>query len=347
MTTSPVVLAFGGSVAAGSGIAPLAIRAGAPVVTLTLDLGQRLDLEQVRDQALAAGAIRAHVIDARREFAREVILPALTAGALTDGGTDAVVLSRPLIARHLVAVARMEQATLIAHGARGDDRVAFERLLQALAPDLTTLALADLPALAADEEPHVSSNLWGRTVTLTSDDTWTVPPAGLYVRTTEPSKCAAQSAVVEIALERGVAVAVNGVPLEFEELVEVVDTIAGDHGIGRVDRTTGRGPRLRQIIEAPASEVLGMAVTELAQAALEPAVLALRRQMAPAYASLITQGLWVSPARTALDAFTAVCAHALTGVVRLQLTRGACRVVGRRVGVLGAQAGAGRELVNT
>jgi argininosuccinate synthase len=341
MTTSPVILAFGGRAAAGALIAPLAGRVGAPVVTLTVDLGQGADLEQMRDQALAGGAVRAHVVDARREFARDAILPALRAGALSSGGAAGSQLSWPVVARHLVSVARMERAMLVAHGACEEDRVPFEQLIRALAPDLAVIALADVAAPAADGERHVSTNLWSRTVTLTSDDTWTAPPAALYARTTEPARCAAQPAVVEIAVEGGIPVAVNGVSLDFEELVEVVDTIAGDHGVGRVDRTAGRpGRRRRQIVEAPAAEVLGMAVAELAEDALDAPTLALRRQMAGAYAALISQGLWASPARAALDAFTAASAGALTGIVRLQLTRGACRIVGRRVGVVQIEAAA-------
>jgi len=323
-----LVVAYGGSLDGAAACAMLARRLGADLATLTLDLGQGIELEQVRDQARAAGARRAHIIDARRELAGQILQPALTAGAF-EAGPRAISVTRPVIAKHLVAVARMEGATDVAHGASGADRVRFERLIADLAPELTIHAVADD---GRDETagPQIDQNLWGRTVTMSHPaDPWSLAPSDTFTRTSEPHTCAAQPAIVEIAIERGVPVAVNGVPLDIDELVEVVDTIAGDHGVGRYDHASLSS---RALVEAPAAAVLSAAITELASASFDRDMLALRGQMAQAYGALIDEGRWHTPARAALDAFTAASADRLSGAVRLLLLRGACRVVGRRVG---------------
>lgn len=328
MTNKRLVVAYGGSLDGAAAMSALAGRLDADLATLTLDLGQGMDLEQVRDQARAAGARRAHVIDARRELAGHVLRPALMAGAF-DVTAHAVSITRPVIAAHLVAVARMEGATDVAHGAIGADRVRFERLVAGLAPELTLHATA---GDAADQEsaPRIDQNLWGRTVTMGQpSDPWALAPADVFTRTSEPHACAAEPAIVEIAIERGVPVSVNGVLLDVDELIEVVDTIAGDHGVGRQDHAVGSS---RAIVEAPAAAVLSTAIAELATAGFDRDMLALRGQMALAYSALIDEGRWHTPARAALDAFTAASADRLSGAVRLLLLRGSCRVVGRRVG---------------
>ena len=325
--TKRLVVAYGGSLDGAAAISDLAHRLEADLATLTLDLGQGMDLEQVRDQARAAGARRAHVVDARRELAGQILRPALTAGAF-ESGPRAIAVTRPVIAAHLVAVARMEGAREVAHGASGLDRVRFERLIAALAPELTIHAMADTNP--EDATPRIDQNLWGRTVTMSAPaDQWELAPSDAFTRTSEPHSCATQPAIVEIAIERGVPVAVNGVPLDIDELVEVVDTIAGDHGVGRFDQASRSA---RALVEAPAAAVLSAAIAELASASFDRDMLALRGQMAQAYGALIEEGRWHTPARAALDAFTAASSDRLSGAVRLLLLRGACRVVGRRVG---------------
>jgi argininosuccinate synthase len=320
-----LVVAYGGSLDGAAAVSLLAHEAD--VATLTLDLGQGMDLEQVRDQARAAGARRAHVVDARRELAGQILRPALTAGAF-EAGPRAIAVTRPVIAAHLVAVARMEDATEVAHGASGADRARIERLIADLAPELTIHALADTSREAA--APRIDQNLWGRTVTIGGPaDQCEQAPSDAFTRTSEPHTCAAQPAIVEIAIERGVPVAVNGVPLDIDELVEVVDTIAGDHGVGRFDQASGSA---RALVEAPAAAVLSAAIAELASASFDRDMLALRGQMAQAYARLIDEGRWHTPARAALDAFTAASSGQMSGAVRLLLLRGACRILGRRVG---------------
>ncbi len=153
------------------------------------------------------------------------------------------------------------------------DRVRFERLIADLAPELTIHAMADTNP--EDAAPRIDQNLWGRTVTMSAPaDQWELAPSDAFTRTSEPHSCAAQPAIVEIAIERGVPVAVNGVPLDIDELVEVVDTIAGDHGVGRFDQASRSA---RALVEAPAAAVLSAAIAELASASFDRDMLALAR----------------------------------------------------------------------
>jgi argininosuccinate synthase len=140
---APVVLAYSGRPGSGATIGCLSAAAGAPVVTVTLDLGQGADLEQIAADARHHGALRAHVVDARDAFAAEVLLPALRAGATGAGvGVRAAALARPTIVKALVDIARMEGGTRVAHGASGDDRRAMDLLLSVLAPDLSVVGVA-------------------------------------------------------------------------------------------------------------------------------------------------------------------------------------------------------------
>ena len=329
MTAPSLVFAFEPSTPAAA--LDAVVRRGGPAVTLTLDLGGGDEIDAARDRALGAGVLRAHVVDARAELARGVVQPALAAGALSPRVSPAL-LALPPIARHLVEVARMEGAPAVGHALAGAERDVLEALVRSLAPELAIVGPdGETPGPAA----RVVSTLWGRSVRLPEE---TAPPARLFTRTREPGPRSAEPALVEIAIRAGVPVAVNGIALELEELVEIVSTIAGDHGVGRFDRTTsaGRAP-VRDIVELPAAVVLAEAVEELAAIALDPTTLGLRRQLAPIYTGLLAGGLWHTPARAALDAFTAASAAPLSGTVSLQLAAGACRTVGRRLATLEAE----------
>jgi argininosuccinate synthase len=320
-----VVAAYGGSVETAAAIAALAARLGAELVTVTVDVGQPVDLELARDRALSAGAARAHVVDARGELATRVLAPALMAGAFGSGplGTS---VSRPVIAAHLVAVARMEGATAVAHGATGPDRRRIESLIADLAPELAVHAVGTAqPSNVAIEE-----NLWARSVLRPAD---AEPEAGprvrTFTRTHSPDACSPDPAVVEISFERGVPVAVNGVSLAVPELIEVVDTIGGDHGVGRFEAVEDG---TRRVEESPASVVLAAATTELVASGLADDQRALWAASADAYRAVILDGRWHSDARAELDAFVRATVGELSGVVRLLLLGGECRVAALETG---------------
>jgi argininosuccinate synthase len=291
---------------------------------VTLDLGQGADLEQIAADARHHGALRAHVVDVREGFAAEVILPALRAGATGPGvGVRAAALARPAIVKALVDVARIEGATRVAHGASGDDRVAMNLLLSALAPHLSVVDLATDGK--PPSEPAIAENLWGRTVSVPSSvDLKTLPENLLYDRISPPGAWQALPATVELTFERGLPVAVNGIAMPFVEIVEVVETIAGDHGVGRSDTPTASGGH--EITEAPAAVTLGLALAQIERTTLAPRLAALKASLSHAYASAIDDGAWYSTSRAALDAFVTAASADVSGVVRVQLFQGECRV---------------------
>jgi argininosuccinate synthase len=349
-----IVLAYSGGLDTSVAIRWLAERCAAEVVTVTVDLGQRTELADVRERALAIGAVRAHVVDAREEFARDYVLPALQAGASCDPRYPvATALGRPLIARHLVRIAEMEGAQAIAHGCsgRGNDPSRLEVSARALDPSIRILAPArewgmtrseeveyarrcNIPITAAAESGwRTDANLWGRSVEGGAlEDSWAEPPEEVYALTRAPAHRPETPACIELAFERGVPVAINGVAMGLTELVASLETIAGAHGVGRFDLIENRpaGIQSRVIGEAPAAIVLHLAHRELEALVVPPDLERLKHQLGRAYADLVHDGLWFTPTREAIDAFVAAVQPRVTGEVRLKVSQGDCRVVGRR-----------------
>ncbi len=348
-----IVVAYSGGPMATAAVAWLAEARRAEVVTLTLDLGQGRDLEPVRERALAAGAVRAHVLDARTPFATDVLLPALQAGVLEGHGRPlAGALTSPVVARALVDIARIEHATAVAHGCGPQDPEGgrLERAVRALAPDLDVLAPArdwgmspaeavayahgrGLPVARMPQHPYrTHACLWGRTVAGGPlDDPWTEPPAEVFSLTADPAACPETPAFLDIAFERGVPVAVNGIPMAFADMIASLATIAGSHGVGRLDIVENGLPGAppREVCEAPATVVLHQAHRELESLLLPAELERVKHGLAIQYGALVAEGNWYSPLREALDAFVARTQTPLTGSVRLRLLKGASLVVGR------------------
>jgi len=332
----------------------LAEKFGAEIIALTLDLGQGQELSDVRERALAVGALRAHVIDAREEFARAYILPALQAGAIyEDRYPLTTALGRPLIARHLVEIARMEGATAIAHGCTGkdNDQVGLDVSVRALDGALEVIAPARMWGMTRSDEieyararsipvpvtiasPYsIDSNLWGRSIECGMlEDPWMEPPDDIFTLTRSPQDCPDQPAYVEIDFEAGVPVRANGIDMPLVELIESLETIAGSHGVGRIDMVENRliGIKSREIYEAPAAVVLHAAHAELEKLVMARDLDRIKHDMGRTYADLVYNGLWYSHAREAIDAFVKAIQPRVTGVVRLKLFKGDCRVVGRK-----------------
>lgn len=328
-----VVLGYSGGVDTANGIGWLKAAHGAEVVAVTLDLGQGGDLEAVRDRALALGAARAHVLDLREEFARAHILPALKADALYEDRypLDAA-LAWPLIARKVGEIAAIEHAAAVAHGGAAADGApsALNVTIRAACPGLDVIAL---PRADAGQGLAVNANLWGRSVDCSAiDDPWGEPPEHLYALTKTGAECPNEPAYVELAFERGAPVAINGVTMPLVDLIVSLRTIAGAHGVGRLDlvETGPSGRRSRKVYEAPAAVVLHTAHRELTKLAASRDLDRFARQVRVHYADLLCHGLWYSPFREALDAFVDKVQERVTGEVRLKLFKGACRTAGRK-----------------
>ncbi len=349
-----IVLAYSSGLDTSVAIPWLKEKHKAEVIAVTLDLGQGRELAEIRDRTLAAGAARAHVLDLRKEFARDFVLPALKADVMyEDGYPMATALGRPLIAQELVEIAEIEQATAVAHGCtgKGNDEVRLDGTTRALNPKLNVIAPSrdwgmtrpegieyaakrGVPVPANIDNPHsIDSNLCGRSIECgVLEAPWCEPPEEVYTLTKSPAECPDEPAHVEISFERGVPTTTNGVAMPLVDLIASLSTIAGAHGVGRIDMVENHlvGIKSREIYEAPAAVVLHAAHKELQRLVtprdLDPfsCLVSLR------YADVIHDGLWFTPLREAVDACVDKVQERVTGVVRLRLFKGDCRIVGRQ-----------------
>ena len=349
-----IVLAYSGGLDTSVAVRWLADKYGAEVVAVTLDLGQGRELDDIRERALGVGAVRAHVIDVREEFVQEYILPALQAGAIYENKYPlATALGRPLIAKKLVEVAEIENASMIAHGCtgKGNDQVRMDVSARALNPAIQVVAPArewgmtrpdemeyakahGIPVPTSVESPYsTDANLWGRSIECgVLEDPWTEPPEDIYTLTKAPTAAPDVPAYVEVEFEHGVPTKINGVAMPLTELINSLETIAGAHGVGRIDMVENRlvGIKSREVYEAPAATVLHTAHRELEALVIPKDLERLKHDLGRTYADLVYNGLWFTPIREAIDAFVAKVQERVTGTARLRLYRGDCRVVGRK-----------------
>jgi argininosuccinate synthase len=344
----PIVLAYSGGLRSSIAIPWLVERGDADVIAVTLDLGQSADLVEVRDRAMTSGAIRSHVLDVREEFVRDFVMPTLKADALSEGRYPmATAIGRPLIAKKLAEIARLEHATIVAHGCSGRDRVRLSNPLRALDPALTELAFVDEWGLtdaaiatyaerlgissAGLNQGRVDDNVWGRTVGRRGDDAADEAPETLFKVTRPLAQTPAQPATVAVSFAHGAPTGINGVAMPLTELIESLSTIAGEHGCGRLERVKNHldGTRSRAVYEAPAAIVLHLAHSELERFVSSDPVDRFLRTLSDAYAGAIERGEWFGRLRTALDAAAEAMQSGVTGTVRIRLFKGDCRVVGR------------------
>jgi argininosuccinate synthase len=349
-----VVLAYSGGLDTSVAVAWLREQHGADVVTLTVDLGGGSLREGVERRAMAAGASKAYVVDARERFVTDFVWPHLQANALYQGVYPlATALARPLIAQLLVEVARREAADAVAHGCtgKGNDQVRFDVATHALDPALEVIAPMRVGmGLTRDQEidyaaergieipitkasPYsIDVNLWGRSCeTGALEDPWVAPPGDAFEWTVEPS--AAPAAVeLTIAFEGGVPVAVDGERLEPVALVERLHELGGAHGVGRIDHVEDRlvGIKSREVYEAPAATILHAAHHALEGITLTRDTLRFDRLVADELSRLIYDGLWFSALSRDLRGYVASSQRVVSGEVRVRLDHGSAIVTGRR-----------------
>jgi argininosuccinate synthase len=348
------VLAYSGGLDTSVAIGWLKDKYGIDVIAMAVDVGQGVDGDLLRARGEACGAAEVVVVDARAEFAEGFVLPALRANALYMGKYPLVsALSRPLIAKHLVAVAREHGATTVAHGCtgKGNDQVRFEVATAALAPDLQTIAPVrdagltrdaaigyaeerGLPVPVTKDSPYsIDENLWGRTIECGMlEDPWVAPPLDAYEWTTNPADAPSEPDVLTLTFDAGRPVAVDDAASGLVDLIASVAKRAGAQGIGRIDMIEDRlvGIKSREIYEVPGAVTLIAAHRDLEDLTLERTLGAFKRGIESTYADLVYNGQWFSPLRRALDAFIADAQRPVSGEVRLRLHRGTVVVEGRR-----------------
>ena len=348
-----IVLAYSGGLDTSVAIRWLQEQYGSDIATLTMDLGGQVDLEGARQRALDIGAIRADVMDAREEFVRDYVWPALRSGALYEGVYPlATALGRYLIAKHLVRIAQEEGASGIAHGCTGkrNDQVRFDVSAAALAPALKVVAPAREWGMTRDDEIayakerdipldlnkrsaySTDENLWGRSIEAGDlEDPWVEPPEEAYAWTVSVGAAPDEPRYVEIRFEQGVPVAIDGEELGGVALIELLNEAAGAHGVGRIDHVENRlvGIKSREVYEAPAATVLHQAHRALEQMCLTKEQSRFKERLAQEYADLVYNGLWFTAHRRDLDAYVLSTQRHVNGTVRVRLHKGSATVTGR------------------
>ncbi len=349
-----VVLAYSGGLDTSVAIRWLKETYDLDVIAVTVDVGNERDLSAIREKALHTGAVKALVIDAKDTFINDYVFPALKADALYEGEYPlATALSRPLIAKMLVDVAREEKAQAVAHGCtgKGNDQVRFEVSISALAPDLKVIAPArewgmtrqetinyaqryGIPVPITSASPYsIDENLWGRSIECgILEDPWIEPPEEIFIGTKSPDAAPNVPGYVEVGFEDGIPVNIDGQNLDGVSLTEWLNEVAGEHGVGRIDHLESRlvGIKSREIYEAPAAVVLLKAHLALEALTLSKDQMRFKHKVAQEYADLVYNGLWFSALRQDLAVYVESSQRFVAGVVRLKLFKGSCHVVGRK-----------------
>jgi argininosuccinate synthase len=349
-----VILAYSGGLDTSVMVPWIGEKYNLDVVAFTVDLGQGEDIERIRRKALRTGAVDAVALDARNLFVDHFVWPALMAGAVYEGKYPlATALGRPLIAKLMVDAAREHGAKAVAHGCtgKGNDQVRFDVTFQTLAPDLKIIApvrewkmsrpesLAyaaqhNIPVEATKESPYsVDLNLWGRSCEAgVLEDPWDEPPPDAFAWTVDAAKAPNEPAYVTIDFEQGRPVGLDGVPLDGVLLIDRLNKLGGQHGVGRIDHVENRlvGIKSRELYEAPAGVILQDAHRELESLCLTKQQQRFKTLVAQEYADLIYNGLWFSGFHYDLAAFVASSQRFVTGQVRVKLFKGKATVVGRK-----------------
>ena len=323
------------------------------MVAVHVDVGEAADADALTAKARKAGAVDVRFVHARQEYACDFIRPALHANALYEGVYPlASALSRPLIAKHLVAVAQEVKAAAVAHGStgKGNDQVRFDVSIRALDPSLEVVApqrernMSRDAAIALAKEAgidipvtlkspfSVDENLWGRAIEGgVLEDLRQAPPEEAFKWTRNPNDAPADPAVVRLSFEKGLPVAVNDARLGLVELIDRIGRLAGEHGVGRIDHVEDRlvGIKSREVYEAPAAIALIHAHRELERLVSERETVLLKDELDRRWARLVYDGLWYGGTREALDAFNLRIQEDVTGTIALRFWRGTMTVASR------------------
>ncbi|MGL4389621.1 MAG: argininosuccinate synthase [Carnobacterium maltaromaticum] len=353
MTKEKIVLAYSGGLDTSVAIKWL-LEEGYDVIACCLDVGERKNLDFIKEKALTMGASTSYTIDAKEEFANDFALIALQAHAYYEGKYPLIsALSRPLIAKKLVEVAEKEGATAIAHGCtgKGNDQVRFEVAIHSLAPSMKVIAPVrewkwsreeeiayaqkhEIPVpIDLDNPFSIDQNLWGRSNECgILENPWIAPPEVAYELTNSLETTPDTPDTIEIEFLAGVPVALNGVSLSLSELIIQLNTLAGKHGVGRIDHIENRlvGIKSREVYEAPGAVTLITAHKELEDLTFVRDIAHFKPLIEQKITEMIYNGLWFNPLTEALVAFLKTTQQYVNGTVRVKLFKGHAIVEGRK-----------------
>lgn len=356
MAKEKCVLAYSGGLDTSVCIKWLQDEKNLDVIAVVGEVGQEHEgLEQVKERALATGAIDCIIADMREDFAADYLSKALYANAYFENKYPLVsALSRPLISKYLVDTAHKYGAKYVAHGCtgKGNDQVRFETSIQALDPTLEIIApVREWDMHTRQEEmdwaeahgvtvpttkskPYsIDDNLWGRAIECgVLEDPMNRPPLDIYTMTTDPEKAPDEATEIEIEFKAGLPVAIDGEEMSYLDIIAKMNEIAGANGFGRIDMIENRmiGVKSRECYEAPGALALIEAHRGLEDMCLEREVLRYKLHIEHDWATLVYNGQWFSPLKHAMDAFLQTTQQCVTGLVRLKFYKGTCTVTGRK-----------------
>ncbi len=356
MAKEKVILAYSGGLDTSIIIPWLKENFDYEVIAVAVDVGQGKELEPLNEKAIKTGASKIYIEDVREEFVTDFIFPTIQAQAVYEGkyllGTS---FARPLIAKRLVEIARKEGATGICHGAtgKGNDQVRFELTIKALAPDIKIIAPwrmwdirsreeeidyatargIDLP-VSKEDNYSMDKNLWHLSHEgMDLEDPWNEPQFDKILQMmVSPEKAPDTPTYVEIYFEKGIPKKINGKEYAPVALVEELNRLGGENGVGIADLVENRlvGMKSRGVYETPGGTVLYAAHRELEYLTLDRQTMHYKEQVAIKMAELVYDGNWYTPLRKALSAFVESTQETVTGTVKLKLYKGNCIVAGSK-----------------
>lgn len=352
MSKEKVILAYSGGL--DTSVAITWLMKDYDVVAVCMDVGEGKDLDFIHDKALKVGAVESYVLDVKDEFAEEYVLPALQAHAYYEQKYPLVsALSRPVISKKLVEIAHKTGATTIAHGCtgKGNDQVRFEVAIAALDPNLKVIAPVrewkwsreeeieyakanGVPVPADLDNPYsVDQNLWGRANECgILENPWNQAPEDAFGITTSPEEAPDTPEFVDIEFKEGKPVALNGEELKLADIIQKLNTIAGKHGVGRIDHVENRlvGIKSREIYECPGAITLLTAHKEIEDITLVREVSHFKPILENELSNLIYNALWFSPATEAIIAYIKETQKVVNGTAKVKLYKGHAQVVARK-----------------
>jgi len=350
-----IVLAYSGGLDTSVIIKWLKEKYGCEIIAFAADVGQGQELDPVREKALATGASKVYIEDLREEFVKDYVFPMLRSNAFYEHnyllGTS---ISRPLIAKEQMRIAKKEGADGVSHGStgKGNDQVRFELAYHTLNPEIIIVApwrewdlnsrtaLIDyavahgIPVPVTKAKPYsMDRNMFhisyeGGVL----EDPWEGPDDDMFLLSASPEKAPDKPTIIEIQYEAGNPIAVNGENLSPAKLLERLNQYGGENGIGRIDIVENRfvGMKSRGIYETPGGTILHQAHRAIESITLDREVTFLRDSLIPSYARMIYNGFWFSPERKLIQQTVDQSQIHVTGEVRLKLYKGNCTVMGRK-----------------
>ena len=352
-----IVLAYSGGLDTSVILKWLQLKYKCPIVTFTADLGQGEELELVREKAESLGINEIFIEDLQEEFVREYVFPMFRANTLYEGNyLLGTAIARPLIAKRQIEIAKKVGADAVAHGAtgKGNDQVRFEFGYYANNPNIEIIApwrdwdfnsRNELIDFAEKHQIPVPKDKRGETPFSTDanllhtssegkilEDPWIEVPEFVYSRTKSLEEAAENSEEIIIGFKNGDPIAINNKPLKPHELLSMLNSIAGKHGIGRIDIVENRfvGMKSRGVYETPGGTILLHSHRAIESITLDKGEAHLKDELMPKYAEYIYNGFWFSSERIALQSLIDKTQNKVNGEVKLRLYKGNVIVIGRK-----------------